>query len=242
MIFTERRARNTRGPLLASYPPRIRRLLFWFDGLTDWQRLQYAAVAILFLLACAGYLLGLGSTILLQRVEAQGLVLSADVIPTPEPTSESLAAAPTLSPTSTPAPTATPAPPTVVATRTPFSGPQIAEPPAAPRLLPAAPAAVAPSAPRATATVARPRNLETSKPEPPAASLLTPTPGLARSARTAVATAVRVATRQPTARPTTPGTPPPAPAVSTPTPVVPSGTRPPTPAAIVTPGKTPTVR
>jgi hypothetical protein len=43
-------------------------------------------VAILFLLACGGYLLGLGSTILLQRVEAQEAALAAVPLPTVEPT------------------------------------------------------------------------------------------------------------------------------------------------------------
>ena len=62
MIFDERRARTQPIALLGGYPPRVRRLFFWYDGLSDWQRVKYAAVAILFLLACGGYLLGLGST------------------------------------------------------------------------------------------------------------------------------------------------------------------------------------
>src|SRR5207248_7022858 len=66
-----RAARKPNGPMLAGYPPAVRRALFWYDSLTDWQRIRYACVAILFLLACGGYLLGLGSTILLQRVEAE---------------------------------------------------------------------------------------------------------------------------------------------------------------------------
>src|SRR5580765_277952 len=71
---------------LLGYPPRVRRVFFWFDGLSDWQRVRYALTGIVFLLACAGYLLGLGSTILLQRVEAHDAELAAQRLLTPEPT------------------------------------------------------------------------------------------------------------------------------------------------------------
>src|SRR3954470_10899137 len=71
---------------LLAYPPRVRLLFHWFDGLSDWQRVRYALTGIVFLLACAGYLLGLGSTILLQRVEAHDAELAAQRLNTPEPT------------------------------------------------------------------------------------------------------------------------------------------------------------
>ena len=74
MIFGERHARTQPAALLAGYPPRVRRLFIWYDALTDWQRVKYAGVAILFLLACGGYLLGLGSTMVLQRVEVGGVI------------------------------------------------------------------------------------------------------------------------------------------------------------------------
>jgi hypothetical protein len=201
--FEGRAIRDSHGPPLSTYPPRLRRVLFWYDSLSDRQRVQYAVIAMLFLLACSGYLLGLGSTIVLARVEAeQAAALAAAPLPTLEPT-EPPTLAPlvaTLAPTSTLAPSATPRPPTPIPSATPFNAPVIAEPPAAPRQLPAAPAVIAPVAPRATATVAKPRNLETSKPEAPAASLLTPTPGLVRTIRPTVSTAVRqLATDAPTA-------------------------------------------
>ena len=71
MIFDERRARTVPAAPFAGYPPRVRRLFVWYDALSDWQRVKYAGVAILFLLACGGYLLGLGSTMVLQRVEME---------------------------------------------------------------------------------------------------------------------------------------------------------------------------
>lgn len=189
---------------LAGYAPAVRRLIFWYDGLTDRQRLQYIGIAILFLLACGGYLLGLGSTIMLQRVEAEEAFLAAQPLPTEEPTPTEVVVAPTAAPTNTLLPSPTPVPPTAAPTRTPFAAPEIAEPPAAPRVLPAeAPAApVVPAARRPTATpTTKPRNLETSRPEPPAASVETPTPGLVRPAATSVPTAVRRATAAPTLKP-----------------------------------------
>ena len=198
--FNARATREPHAPQLAAYPPPLRRVFFWYDGLTDWQRIQYALVAMLFLLACGGYLLGLGSTIVLARVESeQAAALAAAPLPTLEPTATEVPVLPTVGPTFTPAPSATALPPTPRPSATPFNAPVIAEPPAAPRQLPAAPVIVAPVAPRATPTVAKPRNLETSKPEAPAASVLTPTPG---TARTKVPTAVRqLATLAPTAEP-----------------------------------------
>jgi hypothetical protein len=189
----------------------VRRVLFWYDHLSDWQRVKYAGVAILFLLACGGYLLGLGSEIVLQRVAAQEALLAAEELPTGEPTPDptstavSVAAVIPTPPTSTPAPTATSVPPTRIPTPTPFSAPQIAEPPALPRQLPAAPIVVAPVAPRATPTVAKPRNVETSKPELPAGSVATPTAGVVRALP--VGTAVRAATPGATTRPGSASTP-----------------------------------
>jgi hypothetical protein len=198
--------------------------VFWFDALSDWQRVQYACLAILFLLACGGYLLGLGSTIVLARVEADQAALAAQPLPTLEPSPTDVPVVPTVAPSSTPRPSATPVPPTPIPSSTPFSAPVIAEPPAAPRILPDAPAApVVVAAPRATPT-AKPRNLETSKPEPPAASVATSTPGLVRSAPTIVPTAVRQAAtptgRAATSLPTLAATAPPprnAPATAAPT-------------------------
>ena len=192
-LFT-RAVRSPHAPPQASYPPAVQRALFWYDRLTDWQRIQYAGIASLFLLACGGYLLGLGSTILLQRVEAEEAALAAAPLPTLEPTAVVLADTPTAVATNTRVPSPTAFPPTAAPSVTPFSAPVIAEPPAVPRQLPAAPVVVAPVAPRATATPDKPRNLETSKPEPPAASISTSTPGLARTVRPVVPTAVRQAT------------------------------------------------
>ncbi|MGI9149311.1 MAG: hypothetical protein ACR2IK_22640, partial [Chloroflexota bacterium] len=199
-IFTNiRRARSPQGALLAGYPARLRQLIFWYDGLSDWQRVQYAGAACLFLLACGGYLLGLGSTMVLQRVQLEDAAVAAERLPTPSvpaPTSEALMVA---APTGTvPAEAPTQATPTVSVgptTLPAFNAPVIAEPPAAPRSLPAnvAPPAVAvPAAPaRATPTLEKPRNLESSKPEPPAASVATSTTsGIGRTALPAP-TAVR---------------------------------------------------
>jgi hypothetical protein len=146
-----------------------RRVIIWFDSLTDWQRLQYVGAAILFLVACTGYLLGLGSTMIVQRVEMETAALAAVELPTSEPTAApapvAVAAAVqvTPSPTATPRPSPTPSPPTPPPpTQTPFSGPQLREPPAVPRSLPAAPVFVpAPQPARPTATSDRPRNVET---------------------------------------------------------------------------------
>src|SRR4051812_10482097 len=144
----------------------MRQLLHWFDALTDWQRVRYALALIVFLLACAGYLLGLGSTVVLQRVEAEEQAMAAQPLdlstPDAEPTVEAvaLAQAPTFSPptaTATLPPTATPVPPTP----TPFRAPEIVERPAVPRSQPAVvpPPVRAPVVVPPTAT-AKPRNVE----------------------------------------------------------------------------------
>ena len=73
LIFDERRARTQSGPLLAGYPPHVRRLFAWYDALSDWQRVKYALAAILFLLACGGYLLGLGSAMVLTKMETASI-------------------------------------------------------------------------------------------------------------------------------------------------------------------------
>jgi hypothetical protein len=189
LIFNERRARFQPGSPLAGYPAWARRLMMWSDALTDWQRIQYALAAIIFLVACAGYLLGLGSTMVVQRVALESEALAAAPLPSAVPTATveaptAVAAALTSTPTAEPSPTLVP---TLPPTPTPFAAPQIAEPPAAPRSIPAqAPPALAPAAPvRATPTPDRPRNLET-KPD------ATSTPGVQR---TVVPTA---AARQPT--------------------------------------------
>ena len=193
-----RLVRPAQGPPLATYPPTLRRVFFWYDSLSDWQRVQYAGVTIMFLLACAGYLLGLGSAIVLARVESQQELLAAEALPTEPPTATSTTSVPVALPSAAPTGTAAPSP--TVALRpsaTPFEAPVIAEPPAVPRQLPAAPAVVAPAAPaapRTTPTANRPRNLETSKPEAPSAIKLSPTPGVARPPVRATATVGRQST------------------------------------------------
>jgi hypothetical protein len=196
LIFNERRARIQPGPPLAGYPSWARSLIVWFDDLTDWQRIKYALAAILFLVACIGYLLGLGSTMVVQRVALESEALAAAPLPSAAPTATAspptavaIAALPTSTPTAPPSPIARPATPAPSAT--PFAAPQIAEPRAVPRSIPAqAPPAIAPVAPlRASPTPERPRNVET-----------TPTPPVAR---TALPTAVRQVTpATPVARPT----------------------------------------
>ena len=82
IFFSEHRA--ARGPRRPpGYPKPVLRLLSWYDHLSDRQRIQYAVASMLFLLACGGYLLGLGSTMLLQRVEAQDALAAVDEAPTP---------------------------------------------------------------------------------------------------------------------------------------------------------------
>src|SRR5918998_2313491 len=109
-----RRARPGGYLPLDGYPAWLRQPLAWYDTLSEWQRVQYAVVAGLFLLACAGYLLGLGSTVLLQRVEAEeAAAAQAQAVPTVGPTPLPVAAAeptPTLAPTPEPLPTSTPTP------------------------------------------------------------------------------------------------------------------------------------
>src|SRR5262245_56031972 len=116
---------------LVGYPPRIRRVFFWYDGLSEWQRVRYALYGVAFLVACAGYLLGLGSTVLLQRVEAQDAQVAAErlLTPTAEPTVEPtevplllvpvVEVSPTVAPTPTDVPTRAPTP--KPDTPTPFS-------------------------------------------------------------------------------------------------------------------------
>src|SRR5919199_4552832 len=116
-----RRVRTERWPPQSAYPASLRRLMFWYDQLSDWQRIQYALCGVLFLVACAGYLLGLGSTVLLQRVQAEeAAALAAEPLPTPEPTAQVVdepTAVPTPAPTPTPVrPTPPPLPPTPVPT------------------------------------------------------------------------------------------------------------------------------
>src|SRR5205807_9023674 len=77
----ERAVRSDRGAPLAAYPPTLRRVFSWYDALSDWQRLKYAFTAILFLLACSGYLLGLGSAVVLARVDASQAALAAEPLP-----------------------------------------------------------------------------------------------------------------------------------------------------------------
>jgi hypothetical protein len=238
----EGRARPPQRALLAGYPSPVRRLFFWYDRLTDWQRVRYALIAVVFLLACAGYMLGLGSTVLLQRVEAEDATLAAHRLLTPVPTPEVIVvAAVDDSPLPTVVATATPRPepsPTVRApqqqpTPTLFSAPQIAEKPAVPRSVPVNPPPRVPVVVAPTAT-AKPRNLEVS-PVPAAR-----TPTVATAARTpiptprgntpplatTVVTPIRT-TPQPTPLPTLriPATAAPASATRTPTPQP----RPPTP-------------
>ena len=214
------------------YPPVVQRLFAWYDGLTDRERVQYAIVAMLFLLACGGYLLGLGSTLLLQRVEAQDAMLPL-VAPTPssQPTPREVAVVATPEPTGTPLqpthgpPSAEPSPGN--RTPTPFALAQIAEPRVQPRVI-ARPqvAPVAPVSQRPTPMAAKPRNLEDTTPESPAASFATP-------AR-ADAQALVVASTAPT-RPPTPG---PAPPTAAPAPTAPP-TRVPTEGPVSTPTNRP---
>ncbi|HEY3060218.1 MAG TPA: hypothetical protein VGL99_14760 [Chloroflexota bacterium] len=244
------RARGPQRPLLASYPPRVRRIFAWYDALSDGQRVRYALIAIVFLLACAGYLLGLGSTVLLQRVEAEDALMAAQRLLTPVPTTEPTAEVilgpvevPTSPPpTGTPAPRPTASPPPRTATPTPFSGPQITEKPAVPRNVPVNPPPRAPAV-SVTSPTAKPRNIENATP------IVTP------AARTATPAAIIV--RTPTVRPglpaptsATPRTPA-ATAQATPLPTLrlpatPAATAAPTPnrtpappAPTATPGRTP---
>jgi hypothetical protein len=237
---------------LIGYPPRVRRVFHWFDGLSDWQRLRYALTGIVFLLACAGYLLGLGSTILLQRVEAHDAELAAQRLLTPEPTvapteepvlvpvvlpspTATAAASPTIGPSDTP--TARPDTPT------PFSAPQLSERPAVPR---SAPVVVNPP-PRAPVVAvptptAKPRNLENATPQAKPTAGRAPTALAARTppaaqSQPAPATPTRAAqapqaTPQATPLPTlrVAATSAPTPANRPPQPGVPNPTRSPVPA------------
>jgi hypothetical protein len=178
---------------MQGYPRLVRRVFAWYDRLTDRQRVEYAIAAMLFLLACAGYFLGLGSTMLLSRVEAQDAAFGITVMSTPtsEPTLAPTAAPPGAAPTQAAPPVAVAASPTaepLTATPTPFTIAQIPEVAAVPRAVVARrPAPAVPAAPlgpavdgRPTPTAAKPRNVEDTVPEPPAASLATRTPAPVR--------------------------------------------------------------
>ena len=227
---------------LIGYPPRVRRVFFWFDGLSDWQRVRYALTGIVFLLACAGYMLGLGSTVLLQRVEAHDAELAAQRLLTPEPAvapTQEVVLLPPEVPTATPTPKATPTispsdtPTTRPFTATPFSAPEINERPAVPRAVPVnpAPAPRAPVVVAPTAT-AKPRNLENATPQarstaartPTALAARTPTPGRAEPAPPATPTRAAQGAQATLRVPATA-----APANRTPQPGLPNPTRSPVP-------------
>src|SRR5207248_534852 len=76
-VMLVRRARLRRPVYLEGYPAWGRRAILWYDSLTDWQRIRYVLIVMAFLLACLGYLLGLGSTLLLQHVEVEEEALAA---------------------------------------------------------------------------------------------------------------------------------------------------------------------
>jgi hypothetical protein len=237
VILLERRPRLPRPIYLAGYPRRVRRLFIWYDGLSDLQRVQYVLLVLAFLLACAGYLLGLGSTILLRHVEAEEATLAAQRLLTPEPTQEVIfVPAPQDMPTTVATATissATATPRPAAPTPTPFSAPVIAEKPAAPRVVPANPPPNppprVPAAAPPTATP-KPRNVENATSALPTANVRTPPPA---TARPATAGPTLAATPLPTIRiPATPATQ----ATATPTP---KGKPAPT-AVLPTPGKTST--
>ena len=46
-MWFDRRPRLDVRPPQASYPAWLRRVLYWYDRLTEWQRIQYAVAAIL---------------------------------------------------------------------------------------------------------------------------------------------------------------------------------------------------
>ncbi len=220
------------------------RLLAWYDALTDWERVKYGIATMLLLLATGGYLLGLGSTILVRRVEAevQSLAPSGPAAPTPEATSRVAAVAPG-SPSPAPEPSAPPGPL--------LNAPPINEVP----LVPRAPAP-APQDSRPVATPSKPRITESLTPSPTARVVRTPAPAPGVSNGSPVPSAtppaltpgVRTPTSTPTARigsapaPTaTAGTPRPAtptPPALTATPT-PSPTRTPTRSAATTGAPTP---
>ncbi len=220
-----------------SLGPRIRQVVDWYDSLTDLERVKYGILAMLFLLACSGYLLGLGSTILVRRVEAESAQLAEKAL-TPgsfslsQPTTEGGA-------TATPTPTASSDSPLLTA-------PGITEVPLVPRVLPAEPVPVIPSP-------GKPRNLEVASPQPSTVPRGTPTavrtgtPGLigtpaltptrptgGSTPSFATPTAVGTLAPQGTATPTPANVRPPPPLPATATPARPVGT--PTPLANSRPG------
>ncbi len=139
--------------------PRVRQLVDWYDSLMDRERVKYGIFAMLFLLACSGYLLGLGSTILVRRVEAESAVAAQRALPAGAGV-EGLVN-PNAAANATPTPTASSNNPLLTA-------PGITEVPLVPRMLPEEPQ---PSVP----TPSKPRNLELASPQPTLGTR-TPTP------------------------------------------------------------------
>jgi hypothetical protein len=132
-------------------PSRLARLVAWYDSLTDWQRVRYGLAGMLFFVACAGYLLGLGSTTLLRRVEADegALILGERATPSTEAPAPPVEGYSTAVSENTTVPTSTPKPATPLPT--PFSAPQIPEMPVVRRNAPGAPATNRLGAPTGTA-------------------------------------------------------------------------------------------
>src|SRR5687767_429478 len=72
-------------------PGPLARADYWFNRLSEPQRIGVALLIMLFLAASAFYCLGLGSTVLVNRAEAELAALEAELaasLPTVEPTPE----------------------------------------------------------------------------------------------------------------------------------------------------------
>lgn len=153
---------------LPSLPQPLERADRWFDRLSEVQRIGVALLGMLFLIASALYLLGLGSTVLVNRAEAEYAVREAEyaaALPTAEPTvtMPGPGATTVVEPTAPSIPTALP---TTIAQPTPIP---IYPTPIPAQLLPTIP--IQAPAQRAVAPVEAPRPRNVAQPEPP-----TPTP------------------------------------------------------------------
>lgn len=194
---------------LPSLPGPLARVDRWFNRLSETQRIGVALLGMLFLAASGFYLLGLGSTVLVNRAEAAIAAREAELaaLPTPEPMVTE--ATPTATPSTVIAATSVATPRPTQAVRptqiTEFPTPIPAQ------LLPTIP--IQPPAQRSIAPAEAPRPRFVAPPEPP-----TPTPPVRVAPQTTKPVLPATGTGNAPARSGTPTPALPAPIVRTPTP------------------------
>lgn len=222
-------------------------MVAWYDAMSDWDRVKYGLAAMLFMVACGGYLLGLSSTLLLRRVEAQEANLAAQALPTRAQETAGAGAPSTTVPTSTRTATAlTVAQGTSTSTATiayvaptAVAAPDVEQVHVVPRAI------VAPPPPQPVSAITAPNATPTRQRAVESAPLsrVTATPGGSIPVAPTLSTLMPSPTRRPTNTPRAEAGTPGAPRAATPTiglPAVPLGSTPTLAATTATPEATAT--